>query len=405
MAWLLLPVILGGCASLAAPPEELRTISLRLVADETYRARDGWEPALHSTVTRVSEIYAKQFQIRFVVRDVVPWTLGETVPAREMLVRLKARMGIGEADVVVAFSHGRCGPLQYGAALPFDQFATILTGCPGASGGRVLPAEVILSHEMAHLFGAFHTPPGVVSVMRGGPADRFDDQTGRVIRLMRGFDFRRGVLGIDEPTRRAWSAVYAEGHAAGEANPLAAKTAIAGWEAYLAGKRREGAAAVGTAVDLAPTDAIVRTHLGFLYAAQERLEDAAQELRSATALDLRLVEPRSALGFVLLRLGRDSEASSEFREARRLDPRFAPARVGLAMIMARQQRLGDAINEMYEATRLDPRNGDTYLHLARLLYQGGYYAEAQQAARRARNLGRKIPPDFQRSLDERAPGR
>jgi Flp pilus assembly protein TadD len=222
---------------------------------------------------------------------------------------------------------------------------------------------------------------------------------------MRGFDFRQGVLGMNEPTRRAWSAIYAEGHASGEANPLAAKTAIAGWEAFLAGKRVDGEQAIRTAVELAPADAIARAHLGFLYAAQDRLEAAVQELRSATALDLRLVEPRSVLGFVLLRLGKDDEAYSEFREARRMDPRFAPARVGIATILARRERLADAIREMYEAARLDPRNGDTQLRLARLLYQGGYHAEALQAARRARSLGRAVPADFLRSLEPSAPTR
>jgi Tfp pilus assembly protein PilF len=404
LAWLLLPVMVGGCASLAAQPD-LRTITLRLVPDETYQTRDGWEAALRTAVTTVSDIYAQHFQIRLAIHDIVPWSAGETVPAREMLKRLKARMGLGEANVVIAFSHGRCLPPEHGAALPFDQFAFILTGCPAAGGSRSPPTAVILSHEVAHLFGAFHPAPGVQSVMRGGAADRFDDQTIRVIHLMRGFDFRQGVLGMNEPTRRAWSAIYAEGHASGEANPLAAKTAIAGWEAFLAGKRVDGEQAIRTAVELAPADAIARAHLGFLYAAQDRLEAAVQELRSATALDLRLVEPRSVLGFVLLRLGKDDEAYSEFREARRMDPRFAPARVGIATIFARRERLADAIREMYEAARLDPRNGDTQLRLARLLYQGGYHAEALQAARRARSLGRAVPADFLRSLEPSAPTR
>jgi hypothetical protein len=296
LIWLLLPIMLGGCASLAGPPEGLRTITLRVVPDETYRAQEGWEASLRTAVTAVSDIYATQSRIRFVIRDIVPWTLGETVPSREMLRRLKARMAIGEADAVIAFSHGRCVPLDYGAALPFDQFAFILTGCPVAPSSRIVPAEVILSHEVAHLLGAFHTPAGVPSVMRGGPADRFDDQTTRVIRLMRGFDFRRGVLGIDEATRRAWSDIYAEGHAPGEPNPLAAKIAIAGWETYVAGNRVEGEAALRTASGLAPADAIVRAHLGLLLAAQNRFEEAAQELRDASALDFRLVEARAALG-------------------------------------------------------------------------------------------------------------
>lgn len=401
LIWLLLPIMLAGCATAGAPPP--RTVTLRVVPDETYRAEPGWEVALLTAVGTVSDIYESHFGIRLVVRDVVPWTQGETVPSREMLKRLRSRMAVGDADVVIAFSHGRCVPLEYGAALPFDQYAFILTGCPTRSSPRPVPAEIILSHEVAHLFGAFHTPAGVPSVMRGGPADGFDDQTERVIRLMRGFDFQRGVLAIDEPTRRAWSAIYAEGHAPGEPNPLAAKIAIAGWEAYLRGRRAEGVAALRVASELAPADAIVRAHRGLLYVAQDRFEEAAQELRAASALDFRLVETRSALGFVLIRLGRDDEAYSEFREVVRLDPRFARAHVGLGMVLARRQLVADAIREMYRAAQLDPHDGDTFVHLAMVLYQGGYYTEAWQAVGRARNLGRQAPADFLRRLEQRAP--
>jgi len=37
------------------------------------------------------------------------------------------------------------------------------------------------------------------------------------------------VAGVDQETRRTWSAIYAEGHARDEANPLAAAIAYEGW--------------------------------------------------------------------------------------------------------------------------------------------------------------------------------
>lgn len=387
----------------AARAEELRTVTLRVAADETYRAQAGWEATIRSAVGTVSDIYAKRFQIRFVIRDIVPWTLGDSGSVREMVRRLQAEIPVGDADVVVAFTHGRCVPLEYGAALPFDRVAVILTACPGPNGPAPVPPEVILSHEMGHLFGAFHVLPGEPSVMRGGPADRFDAQTSRVIRLMRAFDFHRGVLGLDEPTRRAWSAIYAEGHEPGGPNPLAAKIAIAGMDAYRAGRPADADAALRVAQDLAPADAVVRMNLGLLHSAHGQLEEAAQDLAAARALNPGLVDARTELGFVLVKLNRDVEAFSEFRAVVTADPRFARARVGIALVLTRLQRIPDAITQLSEAARLEPRNGNTQFGLAVLLYRAGHYDESWQAVRRAESLGQQVPADFIQSLEQKAP--
>lgn len=412
-AWLLLTTVLAWTTPLGTPgapspagAEELRTVTLRVAADETYRTRDDWEATIRSAVGTVSDIYAKHFKIRFVIRDLVPWTLGEAGSVREIIRRLQAEVpGGDDVDVVVAFTRGRCVPLEYGAALPFDRVAVILTGCPGPNGPGLVPTEVILSHEMAHLFGAFHVLAGAPTVMRGGPADRFDAQSSRVISLMRGFDFRHGVLGLDEPTRRAWSAIYAEGHEPGGPNPLAAKIAIAGMEAFRAGRAADAEAALRVALDLAPTDAVVRANLGFLHRARGQLNDAVRELAEARALNPALVDARTELGFALYDLHRDTEAFSEFRAAVTQDPRFAPARVGLARVLARGRRLPDAINQLQQAAQLDPHNGNIQYGLAVLLYQAGYYDESRQAVQRAQNLGQQIPPDFIQSLEQKAPSR
>ena len=266
-----------------------------------------------------------------------------------------------------------------------------------------MPTEVILSHEIGHLFGAFHVLPGESTVMRGGPADRFDGQTIRVIRLMRGFDFQRGVLGLDEATRRAWSAIYAEGHEPGGSNPLAAKIALAGMDAYRAGHAAEADAALRVARDLAPADPVVRMNLGLLHSAHGQLEEAVQDLADARALNPGLLDARTELGFVLVKLDRDVEAFAEFRAVVTADPRFARARVGIALVLTRLQRIPDAITQLAEAARLEPRNGNTQYGLAVLLYRAGSYDDAWQAVKKAQALGQQVPADFIQSLEQKAP--
>jgi hypothetical protein len=95
---------LGRCPEPArAQPADVRVLTLRVVAEEMYRARPGWEAEPRRTVQTVSGIYERAFQIRFVIQDVVPWTIG-----------------------------------------------AILSNTT---------AEAVLSHEVAHLFGAFHPGP------------------------------------------------------------------------------------------------------------------------------------------------------------------------------------------------------------------------------------------------------
>lgn len=71
---------------------EIRVVTMRAVADEMYRAQPGWEPMLRRTIQTVSDIYERNFQIRLVVRDVVPWTIGQAVPIPRILARVRAEV-------------------------------------------------------------------------------------------------------------------------------------------------------------------------------------------------------------------------------------------------------------------------------------------------------------------------
>ena len=284
-------------------------MAVRAVADEMYRAQPGWEAPLRRTVQTVSDIYERQFQIRLAVRDVGPWTIGPGVPIARIVTRARAEVPIGAADVLVVFAAERCERLKYGVAFLFGRHALMQTGCIDTAVLSNTVPEGVLSHELAHLFGAFHPAAGRSdTVMVGGPADRFDGQTTRVIRLMRGVDFTRGVLGLDPETRRAWSAIYAEGHKRGEPNPLAGALSGAAADLGRSGRTEEALALLREAMAMDPTAARTRTIMGYLFLRQGRLEEAAREFDAAKTIDFRETEARTELGFVLLRLGRETGA-------------------------------------------------------------------------------------------------
>jgi TonB family protein len=387
-----------------AQPSEIRIVTLRAVADEMYRAQPGWDAMLRRTIQTVSDIYERQFQIRLVVRDVVPWTIGQAVPVPRILARVRAEVSTGSADVLVVFAAERCEKLEYGFALTFGRYAMVQTGCLDTAVLSNTTPDAVLSHEMAHLFGAFHPAAGRSdTVMSGGPADRFDGQTARVIRLMRGYDFTRGVLGLDPEARRAWSAIYAEGHARSDPNPLAGALSAAGAELGRAGRVDEGVALLREAIAMDPTGARPRTLLGFLFLRQGRLEDAARELDAAKKINFREVEARTELGFVLLRLGREEEALVELRDVLRIDRRAPRAYVGIGMILAKRERTGEAITAFQNAIQVDPTHGPAYLRLAETLDRIGRPVEAWSAAEQAHDRGEDVAPAFWQQLTEKLP--
>src|SRR5215467_9324628 len=217
VAAILLAVGLVGMSPVPGQPADVRTLTIRAAPDGSYRAQPNWEGNLRTNVAAVSALYEKAFRIRFVLLDIVPWAAALRGDRVRQISKLMADVPPGRADLVVAFS-GRCEGNKAGWTWLFDRYALVTSGC-GTPPANQATAQAILSHELAHLFGAFHPDSNVESVMRGGPADRFDDQTTRILRLTRDFDFSRGVTSLSSETRRAWSAIYAEGRRKRRAQP------------------------------------------------------------------------------------------------------------------------------------------------------------------------------------------
>ena len=354
-----LAATIGPVPRAHAETPALRTITMRLALDSRVMGDEG---RTRQIVEQVSAIYERAFQIRWEVLDVVPWTPAGPVTLRlgdTGALRPEARPPAGAAEVVVALSADTCAPREpAGVADPFGAIVVIKPRCILRS--RLTQMVSVLSHELAHLFGAFHVVRGPSVMLDGGPPDAFDDQTARVIRLMRDRDFRRGVDAIDDARRAAFLEIFAESHRPGDANPLVAALTRAGATWLDAGQTAE----------------------------------AIPRFREALYLDPSSASSHRGLGIALTRERRLDEAIEALREAVRLEPRSGLSHAHLALALREQGKLDDAIAELRQALAFEPRNAAVQYQMAITLLRAGRRAEATLHAERGRALNPDVPPEL-----------
>lgn len=382
VAVLILAALLAACASTwdrSIPP---RTVRLVFAVDDAFRFHATWEEDLQQAVRTVSGLFERNAGIRFETVRIVRWQappLGDARALDHLLSSIEAH----DADAVIGVSGG-CDHTHAGSARLFSRVALATTGCAPFLQRRTPTLQQLLTHELAHLFGAFHPAPGVRSIMRGGPADDWDSQMLRVVRLMRGFDFRGGVDGIDEPTRAAYTRIYAEGHDPGDANGLAVALRNQGRVLVEAGEMEAARGRFLEAITIDPSWYQPYSDLGLWHARRQQLGEAARLFREAAERSAG-AKPDVRLGIAarLDAVGDRDGALRVYEDTVRAVPASVEARLQLGTAMLRRNRPGDAEAHLREAARLAPSSAEAHGQLAVALGLQGRYADSIAANQQA----------------------
>jgi Flp pilus assembly protein TadD len=115
-------------------------------------------------------------------------------------------------------------------------------------------------------------------------------------------------------------------------------------------------------------------------------EMAIAEYREAIALDPEYPEAHLNLGLTLADQGNTEEARRALERAIELDPKDPYPRHELAAMLMDEGDHRTAIGLLKEVARLEPANFDAWLDLGICFAQKGFYAEADRAYTRAREL-------------------
>jgi len=148
---------------------------------------------------------------------------------------------------------------------------------------------------------------------------------------------------------------------------------------------REALAEYLAALALEPDSATAHYNLAS-FLATHGPEVAVAEYREAIQHDPEYPDAHLGLGLALADQGQVEDGRRELEEAIRIDPRDAFARHELAALLMDEGDYRGAIGHLKEVARLEPDNFEAHLDLGISYAQKGFYAEAERAYARAREL-------------------
>jgi hypothetical protein len=197
---------------------DVRIVRVRALADATYRrVVDDWNQRIRAIVTAASEYFEANFQIRFDLVGIQPWEYRGV--ARHPESRLKALLAVQpeDADLLIGFigfgEYYTSGEITYitgllGMGMPFGQHVMV----SGSDHFHLNRDKVVLIHELAHVFGAFHVDnrrslmypmhSGVPTEILTEGKFEMEPPLREVVMAARKLDFQRGVDSLDPEARR-----------------------------------------------------------------------------------------------------------------------------------------------------------------------------------------------------------
>ncbi len=196
----------------------VRIVRVRALADSTYRrVVEDWNQRIGLIVTGASDYFEANFQIRFMLVGIQPWEYRGV--ARYPESRLKALLAVApeDADLLIGFigfgEYVADGDFptftgNLGMGMPFGQHVMV----SGADHFHLNRDKVVLIHELAHVFGAFHVDNRrslMYPIHSDVPAEilaegkfELEPTLREVVMAARNLDFQRGVDSLDPEARR-----------------------------------------------------------------------------------------------------------------------------------------------------------------------------------------------------------
>lgn len=281
----------GLCSAEVVTEGDIRILRVRAVADEEFREREDWQSVIEEHLVFAANFYEKTFDTRLEVVDLVEWESDDTATLSELVDRMEDEVSLNGVDVALGFSAQRANrgklskyvPLAWGLTPALGRVSLIRA----TDEGQSYDLHLALVHEIAHLFGAFHVAEqGYVmrETVQGPRTFQFDVENGKLLRLMKEYDFEKGAAALDTRVRERITYLWRRGGVRHDNNPLAEGLFNVGIDLRDAGQTQAAIEVWREAAQYDGTFAAPYGLVGIALADMQDYEGALKELEIAARL-------------------------------------------------------------------------------------------------------------------------
>lgn len=207
--WLVICCLLSGAAVANLAPSKIRTITVKVVADQNFARQDAWQRIAAALITEASQAASDMIEVRLKIIEYAEWQHPDDSNLFRLTDRLISEVKPGRAEIVIGLTlsprpSAKVKLRTDGATVPFRGMM-IVTYQGTADNNLFVP--YIMVHELVHLFGGIHTHDRTLmaAAMNDTIVLTLDSINAAIMNLCHDIDFAQGYssLTIAQLTRLA----------------------------------------------------------------------------------------------------------------------------------------------------------------------------------------------------------
>lgn len=391
-------LLLPASSLSADTPAVLREIKIKAAVTESFKTNPAWENEIKDRILYANKVFEPALGIHFSLKEFIPWKIEDERREMDLLIEeLRTFIPLGPGEMVIGFhqmskelspnqilDHDTVGSAQY-----FKGFAVI------RDPFQMLPdvqRNVILVHELAHIFGAIHSDakddmmaPQVPSF----PVMALDQDNLEIMRQTRNVDFIRGLESLSDTSLDQMIRIYERRI---RTNPHADFYHQLG---LFYRRREQPAKAIAIweeALKYHYANPYIHYELGYHYFLSARYRNAVREIGSSVSHFVlpsqkkMLATALNFLGAAYHELGNTEDARIAWLKALANDPDNAPIQGNLAVSYLQAGDLEKGITELQKLIARNANDHTLYSNLGVALIEARRAKEAVSALQKALEL-------------------